>query len=705
MKSKPSVKKRFAFFPLLIFSGVFLFDLLIGLGHVLIKELIFLREIILLLGLLLLIPGLKQLKWVSSKDILIKIRTLFFCVLGVFIAWLVFPSMAQDSRDFYTIFGPTQYHLLALISSLLSTGLGLVMLLVLRDLIYLRRKKTTHRNFVLLLLILLIYCGYTLVQYYQSESDTNSIESLARSGIGTGLLALQIMFMVINSFRNSWINYLNKRQKIRYLLLSLMLIISWPLFIYQIFSFEVLAFSLVLEFFTLQIGLFLVIYWSMAFIAILFHLPTAGIVDRKIKEIQSLHALSRTISSEFDFDRLVKKINELSIEVTEANGAWLEIIENKTGELKLVSSKNLSPRLVEWIESHPGEGISQWVLAHKDSLWLNDLRKSEIARDLPHREMNVESLMAVPVIFFDQILGVLCVLNHQEFGFIADDLNVLRAFADQAAVALENARLVRENIEKERLAQELKVAHEAQMKLLPKSMPKLTGLDLDAICITANDVGGDYYDFFVFPDHRIGLVIGDVSGKGAAAAFYMAEVKGIIKSLAHTYQSPREVLIRTNEILFENLERRYFITLIYAIIDLKSWKLTFSRAGHCPLLFGQAHTQHAEFIEPKGIGIGLTRGTIFNNLIEEKELALNMGDVLLFFTDGMIEAMNHQREEFEESRLLTVFPKMLQLDARGIKNHLVAEVDRFVDGARRHDDLTLIVAKLKRYDLPNGTGN
>lgn len=698
MKQKKSPKKIFVFIPFFIFILIFLGDMLIGMAHVIVRELMFLREIFLIIAIGTLVPYLKRLKWVRSKDILIKTRTLFFCVLGVFLAYLAFPPMSPDSRDFYTIFGPVQHQILAMLASILFTSLGIIMLLVLRDMIYIRRKKSTHRNFILLLFILIGYCGYTLVQYYKLDSNVNSIESLASSGIGSILLAFLIMFMVINAFRNSWINYLNKREKVRHLFLSLLLVISWPLFVYRIFSFEVLAYSLVYEFFTLQIGLFLVIYWSMAFIAILFHLPTAGIIDRKIKEIQSLHALSRTISSEFDFERLVRKIDELSIEVTEANASWLEIIDPKSGELKLVSSKNLSPRLVQWMQEHPGAGVSLSVLEHKDALWINDVRKNERVQYLRKRDSHIESLMAVPVIFFDKILGVLCVLKYQEFGFIADDLNILRAFADQAAVALENARLVNENIEKERLAQELKIAHEAQMKLLPKSMPDLQGLDIDAICITANDVGGDYYDFFVFPDNQIGIVIGDVSGKGAEAAFYMAEVKGIIKSLAHIYNSPREVLIRTNEILYESLERRYFISLIYALIDFNAWKLTFSRAGHCPLLFGQAHTQDVKYVEPKGIGIGLTRGKIFSNLIEEKELKLNNGDTLLFFTDGVVEAMNSQREEFEESRLQAVFGKMTHLDSRGIKQQLVSEVNTFVDGARPHDDLTMVVVKVNiRY--------
>jgi len=292
----------------------------------------------------------------------------------------------------------------------------------------------------------------------------------------------------------------------------------------------------------------------------------------------------------------------------------------------------------------------------------------------------------------------LCVLKYHEFGFIPDDLNMLRAFADQAAVALENARLVQANIEKERLAHELKIAHEAQMKLLPKDMPYLSGLDIDAICITAQDVGGDYYDFFLFSDNRIGIVIGDVSGKGSEAAFYMAEVKGIIKSLAHTYFSPREVLIRTNDILSDTLEQHYFISLIYAVIDLNDWQLTFSRAGHCPLLYGQAQSTEVQMIEPKGIGIGLTRGPLFSELIEEKQLALNDGDALLFYTDGVVEAMNARREEFEEYRLVNVFNAVTHLNSQTIKNKLVTELKAFVGSDKTHDDLTMVVVKVQHSD-------
>lgn len=687
-------KKFVVFLPLFLLGVIFVMDLFVGISNVIIRELMVLREIMLVIAIFLLLPVIKRLKWVQSKNVLEKTRVILLSVLGIYFLFFIFPDAGKNKEDFFTVFGSFQSYAFAFIFSVAYVLLGIIILFMLRDIIYVRRKKSTHRNFSLVILGILIFSGYILVEYLRSDEDFTSIKEFSGGGIGSIFLAVLISFMVVNSFRNSWINYLNKGQKVRYLFFSLIFVIGWPAFILKIFPYDVIAFSLLFEFFSLLIGLFLVIYWAMAFVAILFHLPTAGIVDRRMKEIQSLHSLGRTMSSEFNLDRLVVKINELSNEVTEAHASWLQIIDPKDGILKLVAYKNLNPKLITWIEQHPYEGIGFEVLQEKDAIWINDLKKDPRGKSLKKFSRSFDSLMAVPIIMYDKIIGVLCVLKVQEFGFIPDDLNMMRAFADQAAIAIENARLVQENIEKERFAQELKVAHEAQMKLLPKTMPVLKGLDIDAICVTANDVGGDYYDFFLFPDNRLGLVIGDVSGKGAEAAFYMAEVKGIMKSLAHTYISPREVLIRTNEILHESLEQQYFISLIYAVIDLNTWELAFSRAGHCPLIYRAKERTGVEFVEPRGIGIGLTRGPLFDENIEEMNLSLKDGDALLFFTDGVVEAMNKKKEEFEESRLASVFLNATHLKSRDIKKQIVHEVHTFVGGEKSHDDLTLIVVKV-----------
>ncbi len=693
MKLLPS-KKIFAPIPLLLIGLVIVADFIFGLAGIIVKEFMVLRELILATAIILSLPYLKKLSWLTSGNIFNRTKVLVLSVFGIYLAHLFNPAISSQGKDYFSIFSGPLRLLLATISSLTMIILSIFIILVLQELIYVRRKKNTHRNFSFLIFTILIYLGLALIIYYQSERHFNFFRNFESSIIQTAILPIVLLFMVLNSFRNSWINYLNKQQKIRYLFIGMIVLAGWGFFVHGTFSDRVIIYSLVFELFTRMVGLFLLIYWGMAIIALLFHLPTAGIVDRRVREISSLHALSRTISSEFNQNRLVIKINELAKEVTEANAAWLEILDRRNNHLKLVSYSNLNPKVVEWIDHHPGEGIGTWVLQNRQPLWINELKKNDQAYYLRQLGLPFESLMAVPIIFYDQIVGVLNVVKLHEFGFIPDDLNMLRAFADQAAVALENARLVQESLEKERFAQELKVAHEAQMKLLPKSMPSLKELDIDAVCITAQDVGGDYYDLFLFPDNRLGIVIGDVSGKGSAAAFLMAEVKGIIKSLAHTYVSPREVLIRTNELLYDNLERKFFISLIYAVIDLNLMSLTFSRAGHCPLLFGQAQTLEARFIEPKGIGIGLTHGELFNQSLEEHQIALNYGDTFLFYTDGLVEAMNLQKAEFEESRLLQIFAHTTHLNSQSIKNTLVKEVYAFMNGASTHDDLTMVVVKV-----------
>jgi serine phosphatase RsbU (regulator of sigma subunit) len=308
---------------------------------------------------------------------------------------------------------------------------------------------------------------------------------------------------------------------------------------------------------------------------------------------------------------------------------------------------------------------------------------------------SIQSLLGVPLISYDNFLGILYAVSSEEYGFTPEDLNMLRAFADQAAVALENARLVEESIVKEKLEQELKIAHDAQMKLLPKSMPSVSGLEMDAICVTANEVGGDYYDFFELDDSTLGIVIGDVSGKGPEAAFYMAEVKGIIESLSRIHRSPKELLIQTNEIMYQNFDKGMFVTLIYAVVDMKKRKMTFCRAGHCPLLHLSAGGKAPKHIEPGGLGVGLEGGEIFRSNIEEKTISLKKDDIFLFYTDGIIESMNADGEEFGESRLSSIFSELKEMNAPEIRDHIIKDVTAFAGAVKPHDDLSMVVVRVK----------
>lgn len=248
--------------------------------------------------------------------------------------------------------------------------------------------------------------------------------------------------------------------------------------------------------------------------------------------------------------------------------------------------------------------------------------------------------------------------------------------------------------EKERMKRELEIARQVQLSFLPRQLPKLPGLDIAALCIPANEVGGDYYDFVKLSDHHLGVLIGDVSGKGVSAAFYMTLTKGIIKSSVQENLSPAQVLIRANQLFYDNVERGIFVSLIYGVFDLEKRLFTSARAGHNPILLRRRQQPHATFVSPGGLALGLERGEIFARNIHEQTTVLNDGDVFVFYTDGFTEAMNGRHEEFGESRLLAVLSNGIDTSSQDTINNLRQAVQIFAGEAPQHDDMTMVVVRV-----------
>ncbi|OQX87952.1 hypothetical protein B6D60_02845 [candidate division KSB1 bacterium 4484_87] len=247
--------------------------------------------------------------------------------------------------------------------------------------------------------------------------------------------------------------------------------------------------------------------------------------------------------------------------------------------------------------------------------------------------------------------------------------------------------------ERERLARELEIAKQVQASFLPEKNPQISGLDIASVCIPAKEVGGDYYDFLPLGESKLGIVIGDVSGKGIPAAFHMTLTKGFLKSQAKLDLSPRELLINLNELFWENVKRGTFISMIYGIIDVRERKFTFARAGHNPLLILKSR-EGLRSVLPKGLALGLTSGEVFGSNIDEYELPLSAGDVLILYTDGFSEAMNPDKEEFGEENLEKLISELGHHSAQGILNLIENNVRQFVESAPQHDDMTMIVMKI-----------
>jgi phosphoserine phosphatase RsbU/P len=249
--------------------------------------------------------------------------------------------------------------------------------------------------------------------------------------------------------------------------------------------------------------------------------------------------------------------------------------------------------------------------------------------------------------------------------------------------------------ERERLQRELEIAHEVQMSFLPKEKPDIRDIDVAGRCIPAHEVGGDYYDFIIINDNQFGVVIGDVSGKGTKASFYMTLTKGILRSTARHATNPARVLTDVNRTFYESAERGAFISMVYGIFNMNENTLTVARAGHNPVIFWKSAAANGELINPEGIALGLNRGSIFNNTIKEVTIRYESGDVFIFYTDGFSEAVNKQNEEFSDKRLNETAQKYNHLSAEEILNAIVSETNQFTGRTPQRDDMTMVVVKIR----------
>jgi hypothetical protein len=253
---------------------------------------------------------------------------------------------------------------------------------------------------------------------------------------------------------------------------------------------------------------------------------------------------------------------------------------------------------------------------------------------------------------------------------------------------------IRRITERERMQKELEIARHVQMKLLPKESPRLPGYDVAGTCLPATEVGGDYFDFINLGRGKLGIAVGDVSGKGVSAAIYMTLTKGILQSHVGYDDSPVTVLGRVNSLIYRTIEKGIFISLFYAVLDTAARQLVYSRAGHNPGFLLKQGSADFQTLHPPGMALGLDEGKLFSSIIRENTVPLNSGDVLVFYTDGITEAMNVREEEYGEERLMKCIADNSHLPSKEMVDQITADVNRFAGAQPQHDDITLVVMRV-----------
>ena len=296
----------------------------------------------------------------------------------------------------------------------------------------------------------------------------------------------------------------------------------------------------------------------------------------------------------------------------------------------------------------------------------------------------------------DKLVGALLVgEKRSETAFQQEDLDFLGVVAKQAAVAIENAFLYEELAEKERMKHELAIARRIQLASLPQRTPIIEGLEIAGASHPALEVGGDYFDYLNGEAGKITIIVGDVSGKGTSAALYMSKVQGILRSLNAFKLSPKELFIRTNYLLCNDLEKSSFVTAITGAFEPKLRKLTLARAGHLPLYHYQAASREVAIITPRGLGLGLEATDIFSSELEERVITYQPNDVFVFASDGVTEAENESGGQFGEESLVRLIAEHSTEDANNILGQIVQAVQAFASGSEQHDDQTLVIVKAR----------
>jgi serine phosphatase RsbU (regulator of sigma subunit) len=441
--------------------------------------------------------------------------------------------------------------------------------------------------------------------------------------------------------------------------------------------------------FNLALLSFVLVYSIFSFLVILFNLPTSSVFEQKLEEVMNFQRISQSIQTEQNEESVYNILLESSVSTVFADAAWLDIQSANDGH-KLYTyriSERESQEIREHLKNHHVVG----------ALEQSSDRTRNLSKHLASlKGSRFRSLLAFPIIVKSQTIGTLALLKELPDGFNKEMTRIVSTFSNQAGISIENFRLMEEAFQNERYKEELKIAKAVQKSLLPQTLEKDPDFEISSFAESADEVGGDYYDTLRINEHKVALIIADVSGKGTTAAFHMSQMKGIFHSLAQDELDPKIFMERANRALAFCLERGSFISASFFIIDTQNKLIRYSRAGHCPVLYYNAETRTASYLKDKGAALGMVRNKGYCHLVETRELAYQSGDIMFLYTDGITEAKDSRGEEFGYERLANAFKEVTDSSAQEIEKHVIDKLYEFSGTREINDDYTSMTIKFNQ---------
>jgi sigma-B regulation protein RsbU (phosphoserine phosphatase) len=407
-----------------------------------------------------------------------------------------------------------------------------------------------------------------------------------------------------------------------------------------------------------------------------------------------LYQLSQTFSSSLDLDEVLNRVMDEVIVVTRAERGFV-MLKAETGELVFHVARGIDQSSVE----EPGFQISlsivedvaergQAVLtsdAQVDPRW--NMRQSV-------RLLGLRSILCVPLKLQERVLGTIYVDNRIQAGiFSKDDQELLTAIASSAAVAIENARLYKVAVEKGRLERELQMARQVQIDLIPRETPQVPGWEFATRWLPARQVAGDFFDFIYTRNGKIGMLVADVSDKGMPAALFMALSRSTVRASLDASSSPGEGMYRANCLIQADSPSSMFVTLVYAQLDPEKGEIRYVNAGHNPPLLFQKGKHKGQGSLRRLNRTGMAMGVLSDERYEEIALVLQPGDFVVFYTDGITDALNDQGQDFGIDNLESLVLEQRENSANQIAAALEDSLRTHIGEQPLFDDITLVIAR------------
>jgi sigma-B regulation protein RsbU (phosphoserine phosphatase) len=406
---------------------------------------------------------------------------------------------------------------------------------------------------------------------------------------------------------------------------------------------------------------------------------------REKVENQLLLELGTKISSSLDSHQLLEQILDLVFQVVRYDAAGIYLVDKRTQYLQQQAIRGYDSDRDAAVRLKVGKGLIGWVVKAGRGIVVPDVRTD--TRYVNARD-ETQSEMVAPIRIGSEVIGAFNLESDELDAYESEDLNLLLAFAGQAAVAIERTRLHEAVLEKHRLEEEVTIGQRIQRSFLPDGDPHVPNFDIAGANYSSELVGGDYYDFIRIANNQLGVVIGDVSGKGLAAALIMASFRASLIAEIRNNYAIRTIVAKVNRLLWESVEPDRFVTAVYGVLDLEGRRMTYVNAGHNPPYLCRAGGDAFETLDATGPLLGTFDGATY----KERSVEIREGDVLVLFTDGVTETMSEKEEFFGEERLQDAIRRLRSQSAAAILRGIREEVSEFGRGGM-DDDMTIVVVK------------